>query len=238
MPALIFLKECNSTNDEILNFLDASKEKTQAVYTFNQTQGKGQYGNSWQCNENLNLAFTIALSAEQYATHLHLFNFRTALLMADFLANMTKTYVNIKWPNDIIINNKKVSGILTEKKSVSGTPYFIIGIGLNIIQEDFEQLPKAGSILTQTGLRLNPDEVAHLLFGYLTEHFKKPISNEELFGRINQKLFRKDRVSVFELNGLRQNGIIKTVDENGYLWIDLQNDGLKKFYNKEIELLY
>ena len=238
MPALIFLKECNSTNDEILKFLDASKEETQALYTFNQTQGKGQYGNSWECSENLNLAFSIAFPSGQYETHLHLFNFRTAILLADFLANMTKTRVDIKWPNDIIINNKKVSGILTEKKSVSETPYFIIGIGLNILQENFEQLPKAGSILTQTGLRLNPDEVAHLLFEYLTEHLKKAISNKELFGRINQKLFRKDKVSVFELNGLRQNGIIKNVDENGYLWIDLENDGLKKFYNKEIELLY
>ena len=238
MPALIFLKECNSTNDEILKFLDASKEETQALYTFNQTQGKGQYGNSWECNDNVNLAFTISFPAEQYETPLHLFNFRTALLLADFLANMTKTRVDIKWPNDIIINNKKVSGILTEKKSVSETPYFIIGIGLNILQENFEQLPKAGSILTQTGLRLNPDEVAHLLFEYLTGHLKKAISNKELFGRINQKLFRKDRISVFELNGLRQNGIIKNVDENGYLWIDLENDGLKKFYNKEIELLY
>ncbi|MGZ5192906.1 MAG: biotin--[acetyl-CoA-carboxylase] ligase, partial [Kaistella sp.] len=71
-----------------------------------------------------------------------------------------------------------------------------------------------------------------------SENLRRPFSTEELFGRINQNLFRKDKVSVFERKGLRQNGIIKKVDEAGFLWVDLENQGLQKFYNKEIELLY
>ena len=238
MPALIYLKECNSTNEEILKFLNHEKRDYQAVYTFNQTLGKGQYGNSWECAANLNLAFTLAVPAQHFETQDHLLNFRTALILADFLANLTKSRVEIKWPNDIIMKTKKISGILTEKKNFERTPFFIIGVGLNILQENFEHLPKAGSILTQTGLKLNPEKVANLLFEYLTENLKKPILTDELFGRINHNLFRKDKVSVFELNGLRQNGIIKKVDEAGFLWVDLENQGLQKFYNKEIELLY
>lgn len=238
MPALIFVQECHSTNYEILNFLDGSMNDIKAVYTCSQTRGKGQYGNSWACVSDLNLAFSLALPAPGFAAQDHLFNFRTALLLADFIANMTKNPVEIKWPNDIIINNKKVSGILTEKKTVSGFPYYIIGIGLNILQEDFDGLPKAGSILTQTGLKLVPQKVAEMLFEYLTVHFETPISSEDLFKGINQKLFRREVVSVFELKALRQNGIIKKVDEDGYLWVELENDGLQKFYNKEIELLY
>ena len=45
-------------------------------------------------------------------------------------------------------------------------------------------------------------------------------------------------VSVFEIKGIRQNGIIRNVDEEGFLWVELENQGLQKFYNKEIELLY
>ena len=45
-------------------------------------------------------------------------------------------------------------------------------------------------------------------------------------------------VSVFETGGVRQNGIIKKVDEEGFLWVELENEGLQKFYNKEIDLLY
>ncbi|MGZ5284965.1 MAG: biotin--[acetyl-CoA-carboxylase] ligase [Kaistella sp.] len=238
MPALIFLKECNSTNEEILKYLNPEKSDYQAVYTFNQTNGRGQYGNSWECAANLNLAFTLAVPAQYFETQDHLLNFHTAIILADFLANMTKSRVEIKWPNDIIIKNKKISGILTEKKNVEGTPFFIIGVGLNILQENFEHLPKAGSVLTQTGLKLEPEKIANLLFEALSENLRKPFSAEELFRRINQNLFRKDKVSVFELKGLRQNGIIKKVDEAGFLWVDLENQGLQKFYNKEIELFH
>lgn len=237
MPAPIFLAQCESTNEEILKFLNDSREVIQAVYTFNQTKGKGQYGNSWECAENLNLAFTLALPA-QLETQDHLFNFRTAMLLADFLAIMTKNAVEIKWPNDIIIKNKKIAGILTEKKTVLGVTYFIIGIGLNILQENFGHLPKAGSILTQTGLKLNPTDIAESLFAYLTEHLRHEISAELIFENINQQLFRKEMVSVFETGGVRQNGIIKKVDEEGFLCVELENEGLQKFYNKEIDLLY
>ena len=237
MPAPIFLAQCESTNEEILKFLNDSREVIQAVYTFNQTKGKGQYGNSWECDENLNLAFTLALPAH-LETRDHLFNFRTAMLLADFLAIMTKNAVEIKWPNDIIIKNKKIAGILTEKKTVLGVTYFIIGIGLNILQENFGHLPKAGSILTQTGLKLNPTDIAESLFAYLTEHLRHEISAELIFENINRQLFRKEMVSVFETGGVRQNGIIKKVDEEGFLWVELENEGLQKFYNKEIDLLY
>ena len=237
MPAPIFLAQCESTNEEILKFLNDSSERIQAVYTFNQTKGKGQYGNSWECAENLNLAFTLALPAH-LETRDHLFNFRTAMLLADFLAIMTKNAVEIKWPNDIIIKNKKIAGILTEKKTVLGVTYFIIGIGLNILQENFGHLPKAGSILTQTGLKLNPTDIAESLFAYLTEHLRHEISAELIFENINQQLFRKEMVSVFETGGVRQNGIIRNVDEEGFLWVELENEGLQKFYNKEIDLLY
>ena len=237
MPAPIFLAQCESTNEEILKFLNDSREVIQAVYTFNQTKGKGQYGNSWECAEDLNLAFTLALPAH-LETRDHLFNFRTAMLLADFLAIMTKNAVEIKWPNDIIIKNKKIAGILTEKKTVLGVTYFIIGIGLNILQENFGHLPKAGSILTQTGLKLNPTDIAESLFAYLTEHLRHEISAELIFENINRQLFRKEMVSVFETGGVRQNGIIKKVDEEGFLWVELENEGLQKFYNKEIDLLY
>jgi len=56
--------------------------------------------------------------------------------------------------------------------------------------------------------------------------------------QFNENLFRKDEISVFEINGERQNGIIKYADEKGELWVDLENDGLKPFYHKEIKLLY
>ena len=69
---------------------------------------------------------------------------------AILLPKKTETKVEVKWPNDIIIHHKKVSGMLIEKKKIGNNVYFIVGIGLNILQRNFQNLPKAGSILTQT----------------------------------------------------------------------------------------
>ena len=115
MP-LFYLKECSSTHDEIEKFLSVDLPGLQAVYTFNQTKGKGQYGNSWESGHDLNIAYSVAVPTELINLQNHLFNFRTAQLVADFLAIMTNCTPEIKWPNDIIINKKKVSGILLEKK--------------------------------------------------------------------------------------------------------------------------
>ena len=235
---LLYLKECYSTHDEIEKLLSSATLDLQAVYTFNQTRGKGQYGNSWETVRNLSLAYSLAVPDETIKLPNHLFNFHTAELLADFLAILTNHKIEIKWPNDIIINSKKVSGILIEKKVINKRSYFLIGIGLNILEENFKHLPKAGSLLTQTGNRYDLENLTVSLHAYFEEKLTQPISQNEVLEKLNRRLFRKDLISVFEINGLRQNGIIKQVDDDGFLWVELESDGLQKFFHKEISLLY
>ena len=238
MASVLYLKECASTNDEIESFLLYGQSEIQAICTFNQTKGKGQYGNAWESPENLNVAYSLAIPLEKIKVRENLFNFHTASILAEFLAIMTKTEVDIKWPNDLIIRNKKIAGLLTEKKKIVGSFYFIIGIGLNVLQENFENLPKAGSLLTQTGFKFNLNEFTEALNKYLSDHLTKEICELELLSKINALLFRKDQISVFDIDQVRQNGIIREVDKEGFLWVELENKGLQKFYHKEIELLY
>ena len=238
MSALVFLEKCTSTNDEILRHFTLKQSAYLALYTFNQTQGKGQYGNRWNLSVDQNLAFSLALPVDQFTIRDQFINFRTAEVLANFLAIMTKSTVEIKWPNDLIIQSKKVAGILIEKKNIDGISYFIIGIGLNVLQTDFQDLKKAGSLLTQTGISFQLHDFAKELYEYLMENLTKKASEDNILTEINHRLFRKDKVSVFSHHEMRQNGIIKNVDEEGFLWVELENEGLKKFYHKEIELLY
>lgn len=238
MNGLYYLKECASTNDEILSILENQTERNVAAYTFHQTKGRGQYGNSWESPKNQNIAFSFALDSETVKISDSLFNFYTAVIFRNFLANLTKKQVEIKWPNDLIINKKKVSGILIEKRKVEKRFYFIIGIGLNVLQENFENLPKAGSLLTQTGRKFDLHELSENLFQYLIQKINFEIDGKKILKMYNDFLFRKNLISVFEIENMRQNGIIKKADKNGFLWVDLENDGLKKFYFKEISLFY
>ena len=236
MNSLIYFNNCASTQDELIDFLNQHylSEDFLAVYTFNQTKGRGQYGNSWENLPEENLAYSFALKTKNINVSDTCFNFYTAILVRDFIANLTKTEVKIKWPNDLILKNKKICGMLFEKSK----NYFVVGIGINILQENFKNLPKAGSVLSQTGLSFELKAFTESLHKYLFEHLvQKEIPNDvlELY---HLHLYRKNEVSVFEKNEIRQNGIIQNVDENGYIWIDLENEGLQKFFHKEIELLY
>lgn len=236
MNSLIYFNNCASTQDELIDFLNQHylSEDFLAVYTFNQTKGRGQYGNSWENLPEENLAYSFALKTKNINVSDTCFNFYTAILVRDFIANLTKTEVKIKWPNDLILKNKKICGMLFEKNK----NYFMVGIGINILQENFKNLPKAGSILSQTGLSFELKGFTESFHQYLFEHLVQKEIPNNILELYHLHLYRKNEVSVFEKNEVRQNGIIKNVDENGYIWIDLENEGLQKFFHKEIELLY
>lgn len=236
MNSLIYFNNCASTQDELIDFLNQHylSEDFLAVYTFNQTKGRGQYGNSWENLPEENLAYSFALKTKNINVSDTCFNFYTAILVRDFIANLTKTEVKIKWPNDLIIKNKKICGMLFEKNK----NYFVVGIGINILQENFKNLPKAGSVLSQTGLSFELKGFTESFHQYLFEHLVQKEIPNNILELYQLHLYRKNEVSVFEKNEVRQNGIIQNVDENGYIWIDLENEGLQKFFHKEIELLY
>lgn len=237
MHQLFYLKECSSTNDEVSKFLLYENSDFIGVYTFNQTQGRGQYGNTWTSTAGQNLAYTLAVKAKNFLISDFMFNYYTAIMIRDYLANLTENTVFIKWPNDIILNRKKIVGILIEKKKVHQEQYFIIGAGFNILQEKFDEISNAGSLLTQTGKRFDLEEFTENLNSFLIEKLKNIPSEQEIINQFNSHLFRKNEISVFEIGKERQNGIIRYADEKGEIWIELE-DEMRSFYHKEAKLLY
>ena len=150
MNSLIYFNNCASTQDELIDFLNQHylSEDFLAIHTFNQTKGRGQYGNSWKNLPEENLAYSFALKTKNINISDTCFNFYTAILVRDFIANLTKTEVKIKWPNDLILKNKKICGMLFEKDK----NYFVVGIGINI--------PKGAQIIDAKGLKQISDSGA------------------------------------------------------------------------------
>lgn len=237
MIPILYLNSATSTNDEIIEILKANPVP-QAVFTFHQTQGRGQYGNRWNSIPSKNIAYSLALQADSVKLSENIFNYHTAIILRDFIANLTDNPVKIKWPNDLILHQKKISGMLIEKQKIHEKWFYIVGIGINILQDDFTGLPKAGSILTQTGKTMDLDIFATKLHQEISDNILCERNPHQVLSIFNQHLFRKDIVSLFEKEKKRQNGIILNADENGFLWINLEYEGEKKFYHKEIELLY
>lgn len=239
MKDIVYYETCEgSTQDKILNHLSENSGNFTALFTLNQMKGRGQYGNTWENTAFRNVAFTLAVKTSVFHSSVTLINFHTANILRCFVDNLTQKPTKIKWPNDLILNNKKTGGLLIETHRIGEESFYIIGIGLNINQENFEKFPKATSFLRETGKEFDCFEVAENLFSFLKIQFSKETADEAILKEFNLRLFRRNEVAVFQKKGLRQNGIIKEVDAEGFLWIDLEKDGLQKFFHKEIEMLY
>lgn len=238
MKSIIYLLECGSTNDDIKFFLPLSEVAFLSVYTFNQTNGRGQYANKWSSETGRNLSFSMAVPRSQIAFGGLEINFYTALLLSDFISEISGFRPKIKWPNDLILKKKKISGILIEEFKNENDSFYIIGIGINVLQTRFEHLPKAGSLLSQTGLAFDLDALAKNLHEFFSQKLMLYKSKTELLYHYNAQLYGRNEVSVFEIKGVRQNGIIRKVDEDGFLWVELEDGVLHRFFHKEIEMLY
>ena len=132
---------CHSTNDIAIDLLEKpDTHEGCIVITDNQTAGKGQRGKVWISAPGLNLTYSIILKPTSLLIRdQFIFNMAVSLSIVDVLNRMlTNARVNIKWPNDIYVDEKKIGGILIE--NTLEPPFMktsVVGIGLNVNQRKF-----------------------------------------------------------------------------------------------------
>ena len=101
MNRLLYIENCVSTQDEIINLIN--EDETTAVFTFNQTKGRGHFGNKWEVITNENLAYSIAVTSDEINISDVCLNYYTAIIVRDFLDTLTNVSACIQWPNDIFL---------------------------------------------------------------------------------------------------------------------------------------
>lgn len=119
------------------------------VTTFDQRAGRGQRGNTWMSEPGKNIAFSLILyPGFLLAERTFLLNQMASLAVRDLLQPLLEPEVQVKWPNDVLVDQRKVAGILIQNtlggRVISSS---IVGIGLNVNQVHFPaHLPQAGSL--------------------------------------------------------------------------------------------
>ena len=133
----IHINKVNSTNSWLKTIPSEEFIHGTVVNADNQVKGRGQYERNWQAEPGKNLTFTIGLRPPG-SDRLTLLTMATALGIATVLERYIDKKVAIKWPNDVMIEGKKVGGILTECIFYGQKPdRVLIGIGLNIAESTF-----------------------------------------------------------------------------------------------------
>jgi BirA family biotin operon repressor/biotin-[acetyl-CoA-carboxylase] ligase len=213
------------------------------VTTKHQTQGRGQMGTVWSSENSKNLMFSVFKDTSKFQLEYpFLISVVTSLAILKTVQSFSILKLAIKWPNDILSENKKICGILIEnvikQNSLSNT---IIGIGLNVNQTEFNNLPKASSLKLITGNVFDLEEVLFETIKNLKHYFKilKRADYSTLKAEYETCLFRKDKPSTFRDNrGFVFSGYIKNVTLFGNLQVLLEDDIIKEFDLKDITLMY
>lgn len=240
---IIKLDAIDSTNDYLKALAnDKPLDNYTTVVAQKQTRGRGQMGAQWESEPDKNLTMSV-LVKDVLNDKVDIFNLNTAvaLTLIKVLENLNIHKLTVKWPNDIMADAKKVGGILIENSIKSdGTIRSIIGIGLNVNQTDFSNLPKATSIALEIHKEINKDTIMIQILKQL----KNSISllsdqSDQVWQSYHDYLFKKNIPMAFQDNsGNKFMGIIQSVSRDGMLQLLLEDDSIASFGIKEITMLY
>ena len=230
---LKFVPECQSTNDLMQQMCQTEQpSEGSLIITANQVAGRGQRGNSWETEPGRNLTFSLFLRPTFLpVTSQFLLNIFISLAISDFLSNETAKKVQIKWPNDLLLEEKKVCGVLIENQLIgqklSGS---IIGIGLNVNQQRFS-IPRATSMSLATGAEWDLQYALDNLLNCLESRYLQLREGKSaaLKAEYLERLFRINQEYSFTRNTGPFTGMITGIDDIGRLRIAV--DGADQSYD-------
>lgn len=222
---LITLDVVGSTNNHASKLISQGRQiDGTVIWAHEQNQGRGQRGNSWQSTPFQNLTFSIVLHPN-FVDPACQFSLSQAISLGlrDYLQTLTPLQVSVKWPNDILIENRKVAGILLEntlKGNVMET--LVVGIGLNVNQSVFDGLPNATSMRMETGVTYLLQDVMQGVCKSIEVRYLQLRKGEfeKLDIDYHKNLFLHQQWHKYKHNGQLIDGRIQRVQASGMLVVE------------------
>lgn len=239
---LVKLDATSSTNDYLKKCLVENPQLTERVIiAHRQTQGRGQGSNIWQSEDGKNLTISFLkrfLSLKPMDAFL--INQAVSVSLAQVLIKYNLPQIKVKWPNDIMSGDKKLAGILVENQ-ISGSQLHssIIGIGLNVNQENFENLENATSMFLRKNVTYNLEDVLHKLLDALDKNWSL-IANQrpELERQYQQLIFRRgDWCYFYDQESNRLEAKILGVDKLGRLVLQNRQGSSHTIVARELKMI-
>lgn len=234
---LIFHKETGSTNIDAKELAERGEAAGTVVVADMQTAGRGRRGRGWVSPAGKDIYMTILLRPQCRPEKASVLTLVMALAVLRAISEQISQDCGIKWPNDIVVNGKKVCGILTEMSAeLDGIHYVVIGVGINVNQEFLaEEIQKTATALCiESGQQINRATLVARVFFYFEKYyaaFEKNWDFSDLVNEYNQFLVNRDReVCVLDPKGAFQ-GTARGINEKGELLVERKSDG-------EIVLVY
>lgn len=249
---LLFYDSVGSTNDRVHQLADDLDGKAAphgtVVAADRQTAGKGRRGRAWESPSGTNIYFSLLLRptfAPDKASML------TLLIAYAVKCGIERQMVShapqcgIKWPNDVVIDGKKVCGILTEMYLEGNSiDHVIVGVGVNVGKQNFapELVDKATSLEDACGQVFDRSRLLADILEVFEEEYESfaaqdAISDLKFFkGKYNASLVNRNReVCVLDPKG-EYRGIARGINDTGELLVELKDGSLKEVYAGEVSV--
>ena len=235
----IYSEESESSNSYLLEKPNNFKNGT--VYlTEYQNSGKGRLNRPWHSNKGQNLTFSILISENIDEYNPNFINLAASLAVSSSIENLYQVKTLLKWPNDVLVDNKKISGILLESISQSGEiNKIVVGIGVNVNQTkfvgDFRLQPT--SIKFELKKEINRERLLSEILNTFEEYMEQSRKNSKLFLDEWRERCRMigEHVSV-ETSTEKKFGIFYDIDANG-LMILKSGEHLEKINSGDITIV-
>ena len=230
---IIHLESVSSTMDAARSLLPQKPENGTAVYADYQEQGRGRVqGRRWDSPKGESLLATFLFKTESIAFPLSSFPLYAGYVTARCLKRLYGIECQVKWPNDVLVDGAKISGIYCECID----NYISCGIGINLLQEQFpSHRRKACSVKSISGKAADREEL-------LKEMVKEFISNLKNSNWIKyfQNILYKNNQNITVLEGLADSGtsitgILSGIGEYGQMLIKLTDGSVKEIFTGEIQ---
>lgn len=236
--------DATTSTNELSKSLN-TKEKTGnfCVSAEFQSKGRGQQNTVWQSNKSENLMFTVVYNnIDLDIDKRFCLNAIVCLSIYNILQKNGFKFLKLKWPNDILADGYKICGILIENSIVgSNIKNAYVGIGLNVNQIQFENLPQATSLKKLKGLDINRHKIFDDLIRQLKNLPDELLSNspQNIINIYKRYLYGFNALTGFRLpNGDLIRGKIKSVELDGRLVVEFESGEFKGFEHKAITQLY
>ncbi|MFH1230460.1 MAG: biotin--[acetyl-CoA-carboxylase] ligase [Planctomycetota bacterium] len=182
---IVFYKKVTSTND--LAWLEVSQGTAEGVVVLadEQLRGRGRFGRDWFSPANKGIWLSVVIHLSQFPEDMFLLMAMGAIAVTDLLRNKFNLPALIRWPNDVIINDKKIAGIIIESKYIPKSPNAaVIGIGMNVNITESELPADLKDITTSIGIEqkktimLELEPITRDLICFLDKWYQKIINKE------------------------------------------------------------
>jgi BirA family biotin operon repressor/biotin-[acetyl-CoA-carboxylase] ligase len=238
----IKLNRVDSTNNYAIKLCETQNYFEGTVISADeQFEGRGQRAQHWLSQAQQNITMSIILKPNFLEPQKQFrLNKAIALAVNDFIKQQGHLDVKIKWPNDILINNKKIAGILIENiLRGNSIQHSVIGIGININQTDFPKELKATSLRALSGIFFDINKLSEKLCECIEKRYLQLKSNvSEIDQQYLKELFNLNQHASYLIQSEQVIAKLRGIDENGKLILELEDETLRSFDLKEIQFVY